>query len=439
MEAIGGETEEVGPSACSDWDCAVCCELLYKPVVPPCGHPFCFWCAHRSMSYTSVSKCPLCRSELTHLPRVSELLHDLLSKKYPKRYAERAKETLEFEVEQEIESMTTTEASAQADKEADAQARSVLDGSDGMEVDDEDEEEAAGEGAQFKCDNCGGALFHPSILSPCSHCLCGVCSGIYTEDKEAGPNERTAQCAEDLQRCPVCECRLVAPPKVCHILNNFIIKREGSYVERANLRRRRRSSLQGAPATARESTDTPAPSNPIGAGNGTENSDDRQMVCPCCSPPSTGTGTGTGPGVSSQGHSGGGEAGTTGPGSPGGQGSEASDSNLQDRIIRVLKSPCDTVSPENFVHFGVGCDGCGVCPIVGPRYKCMECEERIGFDLCAQCHLRHEGPGRFNQQHKADHKMVLVEPKETLLHSLLKNHPGFTAEYLIDLLNGMES
>ena len=59
--------------------------------------------------------------------------------------------------------------------------------------------------------------------------------------------------------------------------------------------------------------------------------------------------------------------------------------------------------------------------------------------MCAQCHLRHEGPGRFNQQHKADHKMVLVEPKETLLHSLLKNHPGFTAEYLIDLLNGMES
>jgi hypothetical protein len=33
--------------------------------------------------------------------------------------------------------------------------------------------------------------------------------------------------------------------------------------------------------------------------------------------------------------------------------------------------------------------------------------------------------------------MKLVEGKETLLHSLLKDHPGFSAEYLMELLNGM--
>ena len=76
---------------------------------------------------------------------------------------------------------------------------------------------------------------------------------------------------------------------------------------------------------------------------------------------------------------------------------------------------------------------------MGRRYKCLECEEKIGFDLCAQCHQSHRGPGRFNQQHRPEHKMVLVEPKETFLHALLKSHPGFTPEYLLDLLNGMYS
>ena len=34
------------------------------------------------------------------------------------------------------------------------------------------------------------------------------------------------------------------------------------------------------------------------------------------------------------------------------------------------------------VHETVECDGCGVGPIVGPRYKCSVCEN---FDFCARC------------------------------------------------------
>ena len=33
------------------------------------------------------------------------------------------------------------------------------------------------------------------------------------------------------------------------------------------------------------------------------------------------------------------------------------------------------------IHFGVQCDGCGVTPIIGTRYKCTECD----FDYCEQC------------------------------------------------------
>lgn len=34
------------------------------------------------------------------------------------------------------------------------------------------------------------------------------------------------------------------------------------------------------------------------------------------------------------------------------------------------------------VHRGVKCDGCGMLPIIGPRYKCKDCQD---FDLCHQC------------------------------------------------------
>ncbi|CAK9151510.1 unnamed protein product [Ilex paraguariensis] len=63
------------------------------------------------------------------------------------------------------------------------------------------------------------------------------------------------------------------------------------------------------------------------------------------------------------------------------------------------------------VHPGVGCDYCGMCPIIGERYKCMDCLEKIGFDLCEGCYNSSSKlPGRFNQQHKPDHKFVVVQP-----------------------------
>ena len=41
-------------------------------------------------------------------------------------------------------------------------------------------------------------------------------------------------------------------------------------------------------------------------------------------------------------------------------------------------------------------------PIVGKRWQCLECLERVGFDLCAACYERRaDVVGRFNQHHKA--------------------------------------
>ncbi|PIA36002.1 hypothetical protein AQUCO_03400119v1 [Aquilegia coerulea] len=63
------------------------------------------------------------------------------------------------------------------------------------------------------------------------------------------------------------------------------------------------------------------------------------------------------------------------------------------------------------VHYGAGCDFCGICPIVGERYRCIDCVEEIGFDLCEECYnTRSKLPGRFNQQHTPEHKFELVRP-----------------------------
>ncbi|URE39394.1 Zinc finger, ZZ type [Musa troglodytarum] len=60
------------------------------------------------------------------------------------------------------------------------------------------------------------------------------------------------------------------------------------------------------------------------------------------------------------------------------------------------------------VHVGVGCDSCGIYPIVGKRYKCKDCKEAIGFDLCEACYnSTSKLPGRFNQQHTPDHTFEL--------------------------------
>lgn len=50
-------------------------------------------------------------------------------------------------------------------------------------------------------------------------------------------------------------------------------------------------------------------------------------------------------------------------------------------------------------------------PIIGDRYKCEDCFEEVGFDLCGECYnTRSKRPGRFNQQHRPEHKFKLVLP-----------------------------
>lgn len=76
-------------------------------------------------------------------------------------------------------------------------------------------------------------------------------------------------------------------------------------------------------------------------------------------------------------------------------------------LLDEMKKHQDTA----YTWYGVGCDDCGVFPIQGRRYRCQDCPEAIGYDLCGACQARGPtGVGRFNQQHRPGHRMIKVEP-----------------------------
>lgn len=59
---------------------------------------------------------------------------------------------------------------------------------------------------------------------------------------------------------------------------------------------------------------------------------------------------------------------------------------------RVYPELEDKEDLRQSVHLGVACDGCGVAPILGARYKCTV---RKNFDYCAACEATKDHPHAF--------------------------------------------
>ncbi|XP_054779592.1 E3 ubiquitin-protein ligase PRT1 isoform X2 [Prosopis cineraria] len=89
--------------------------------------------------------------------------------------------------------------------------------------------------------------------------------------------------------------------------------------------------------------------------------------------------------------------------------------------------------PQPKVHVAVGCDFCGMFPIVGDRYRCKDCKEKVGFDLCGDCYkIRSKIPGRFNQQHTPDHEFELKQ--SNLIRNIVTLVAGQSGDGSIDYL-----
>jgi hypothetical protein len=263
------------------FDCPICLELAYKPVVEGCGHLFCFWCVHKSMNTKTVSHCPVCQKSYVHLPRICEQLHRLLGKIAPEEYARRASEVAEEEARQD-------QYSPQLEGSGSVSRRDVF--------------------SELQCKACNKLLYKPIVLN-CGHLFCKTCVS------QASKN------------CPSCRAHHPGPfPQPCIELHQYLeFNFPLDYAKRAKELKHRENELQSAP----------------------------QLVN----------------------HSAG-----------------------EDIIL------------QNPIHSGVGCDGCGMMPILGKRFTCSDCPETVGYDLCASCHARGNSlPGRFNQSHGPHHRMVEKE------------------------------
>eukprot|EP00667_Euglena_gracilis_P003204 EG_transcript_3212 len=92
-----------------------------------------------------------------------------------------------------------------------------------------------------------------------------------------------------------------------------------------------------------------------------------------------------------------------------------------------------------FIHFGIICDSCGAYPIVGHRWRCRDCPEKIGFDICGECYTRQVHrrliTGKFNQSHQPTHRMHLVAQVKDWLHELQGMHPELSVTQLLQLVD----
>ncbi|XP_057840274.2 E3 ubiquitin-protein ligase PRT1 [Cryptomeria japonica] len=330
------------------FQCQICLEIAYKPVVQACGHIFCFWCLHRAMDSLDTSHCPLCRSPYQHLPRVCELLHYLLLKALPKEYKERAEEVLEQEREMgtfspqlgtldlngqeskvlELEKEKGTLSSQLGTLDSNGEANEVFKCekekgacSPQLVTLDLNGQVSAGTSISERklrvsdalCAHCKKLIYRPTVLN-CGHAFCELCVNYNVFQGTT-------------LKCQVCQS--LHPAKswaVCLELHHFL--QNMFAVEYAE--REKSMLVQNKQPKEESPTD------------------------------------------------------------------ETAEASCQ---------------KETVIHVGVGCDNCGLYPIMGKRYKCKDCSESVGFDLCETCYQSQAGSwivGRFNQHHKAEHQFEMV-------------------------------
>lgn len=380
----------------SDWTCPICLEMLCKPTVLPCGHTLCYWDAHRSMSAFDVSACPVCRTPFAHFPQICESLHAHLGRSFPREYARRLRDTFEEELR---------ECDGRGAHSPDPPASLVLTGHPpGLDV----SRETLVATLEKQPPASATATADANEDDPPAHLLC-----VFTDETENAPpgaspaepppraahllhdpvvltcgHAACAGCSRAARSCPACGApiRGAEPPSVCVRLRDVVRATFGDAAKsRADAREEARRRLRS---------------------HGDEN------------------------GEKAAGEEGEGEKAAAGEGDDREEGEGAAFS---------ASAPDD--DPASFTHVAVGCDACGAYPIVGRRFRCLDCPEAMGFDLCGTCHARTgEGrvsavmTGRFAQAHAPAHRMEEVRPRPTVLHVLRRAHPELSHAQIFDLL-----
>ena len=432
MEKREGRTPTAPTTAISEhFDCGICQDLTYKPCVNECGHSFCFWCLHQAMSPLEPSACPLCRASFRQFPAPCGALHKFLGRAYPAEYSRRATEVKEEEKHFAAAAPDLEVPAAVALKEAEG-PKQILE-------------------QELLCHFCCKLVRDP-VVPNCGHVLCRQCSPTLLP----GP-------------CPVPECGLPirSDLKTCDAIRKAY---ESLGFEVGAVPEQKESTKSVALPTLRElAADGPSveemvpvcPScaNPMRKSNPREDGeagyeDEAFPGCDACSTPRIelpcwhckSCGTDLCDSCGSKEPSLLGKRvevfGTSRDELNGAKGiaqlydQEADRFQVQldtGKTLRFKKENLRLAPKIPFVHFGVGCDGCGLYPIEGKAFKCVDCPEAVGFDLCGDCISRSGKMGRFNQNHTAEHRMEERPQEKMWLHRIQEARPDLSVAQIIEL------
>ncbi|XP_074585215.1 E3 ubiquitin-protein ligase PRT1 [Curcuma longa] len=307
----------------SPFECCVCLDLLYKPVVLACGHTSCFWCVNKAMHGFRASYCPICRQPYYHFPNICQLLHYLLLKLEPEAYKRREMEVFEEEKSADIYSPQLVDQLCEKKLNSGrASSSENVDDSRHIELvklsSPEQTMKRSISVVDVLCSLCKEMIYKPMVLN-CGHVYCETC--LYGLSR-------------DPLRCQICKSLHPGEfPNVCLDLHHFLeeafpteyaVRREQVHLEKTNA-------------------------------------------------------------VQIQ--------------------------NLKAKIPSETKDLWFNQDMHD-IHVGIGCDSCGLYPIAGKRYRCKDCKEAVGFDLCETCYnTTSKLPGRFNQQHTPEHKFELDQSR----------------------------
>ncbi|XP_011080193.1 E3 ubiquitin-protein ligase PRT1 isoform X1 [Sesamum indicum] len=398
MENESDEDDEL-EKICEAFICCVCrvlllfCrDLLYKPVVLACGHISCFWCIHKSMSGLHKSRCPICRNQYYHFPYICQKLHLLLLKMYPSAYKRRENQTLEeekdmgyfspqigapeYQLQPEPKIIKPSNASVPCFSETDSslnpcsvRAGETLDSMEHVHSGSvhqdiglgnllESRKDTAATSAPIAEDRNSNQIHRSGTCKQASvdDVLCDSCNHMLFRPIVLNCGHAFCICCIVPQTSEMLKCQVCQSPHPGDIPK--VCLEFDHFLEEQFPKEYglKREALQ----MKHEQFLSKSPST--------------------CS-------------------------------------SEAGKESFHFSFSSG-EDPLPWWNASSKVHIGVGCDACGMYPIIGDRYRCKDCVEQIGYDLCKDCYsTRSKLPGRFNQQHTSEHKFEIV--KSNAMHNIM--------------------
>ena len=86
-----------------EFQCAICWQLMYKPVTTPCGHTFCKECLESALAQRR--ECTLCKTRIFESSfanlQINFMVQAMIDKKYPDVMARREREFNELQAKRE--------------------------------------------------------------------------------------------------------------------------------------------------------------------------------------------------------------------------------------------------------------------------------------------------------------------------------------------------